>query len=208
MFAALMGSLAWAGPETGTYVGHTYVSHPRTIMMVGTVEARTDTWVLATIETGEGGVEIREKPCRVVVKPVAGVKVRMLDGAVPRLPEARFRLEGQGELSGDWTSGWAEEDLDQDGMPGVTMQVQASVCSGTLHVASTTRSRAHASWSGDELVGSLKVEVAQRILGATGACLKAAAKDSVDTMKGELRYRRVPDGTTCETATDWPVAGG
>lgn len=207
MLAALFFSIgAWAAPVDGTYLGHSYVSHPRAMPILGTVEARTDTWVLARIVSTERGVEIQEQPCEVVIKPVAGVRVKMLEGAVRRLPPVRFELSGE-ELSGKWRSGWEEQDLDQDGLPGVTMRVQASLCSGSLQVASQTSSRAVARWQGEELVGSLEVEVQQRILGATGACLKAAAKDSTDSMRGAFRYRRVAEGTSCEAAGGWPVAG-
>ena len=201
----------------GWYLGHSWVGNRRNLPVLGAIETRTDTWVLARVRAVEGGLEISQQPCAMRIRPVAGVKVGMEPDAVRRLPDARFLLE---ELATDtaaaepglhapaWTTGWGEEDVDADGLPGATIRVQAALCGGHLQVASSTRSEASATWEGAALVGELSVAVQQRILDASGACLRVVARDSVEEMSGRFRYEPAPVGATCTSSPleAWPRA--
>lgn len=196
--------------RSGLYLGHAWVAHERRLPILGLLEARTDTWVLARITDLGDRLLVEQQPCDMAVAPVAGVRVGMSEDAVPRLPIARFELQVQGEalVAPTWTTGWGEEDLDQDGLPGVTIRVQAALCGGHLQVASTTWSQARATWTAQGLEGELDVQLAQRILDASGACLRMAAHDSTDRMHGRIRYAPAPADATCTdlARAAWPVA--
>ena len=117
-------------------------------------------------------------------------------------------------MSGVWTVGWGEEDIDADGHPGLSIYVDAPLCGGVLYVASTVHNRAVASVGnsarpGESLTGLVETDIEQRILGASNGCLRVVARDSVDRMRGVMSYVRVPDGTTCDTVgAGWPIAAG
>lgn len=212
----LASTPAWAGPgdldgpEPQAWLGHSRVGSVRQLPILGALRTRTDTWVLARVIQDGDRLLIEQIPCAMEIKPVAGVRVGMTEAAVRALPSASFVLQAEGEAwTGlPWTSGWGEEDLDQDGEPGVSVQVRSALCGGELAVASQTLSTAQARFDGEELSGSLQVEVQQRILGAHGACLRAVAQDSVDRMQGSFRYAPAPPGARCEDLprAAWPIA--
>lgn len=193
------------------WLGHTWVGSQRELPVLGTLETRTDTWVLARVIDHGDRLEIEQRPCAMEIKPVAGVRVGMDPAAVPDLPAARFTLldTGDGGLEAlAWTTGWDEEDLDRDGEPGVTMRVRSALCGGRLQVASQARSTAQARRGAGGLEGTIEVDVGQRILDASGACLRMAARDSTDTVRGRFRYTPAPVGATCASVPldAWPQA--
>ncbi len=190
--------------RSGLYLGHTRVEGERKVPILGRLVTRTDTWVVASIQQQDGGLVVEQSPCQLDIKPVLGVRVELDEASVPLLPAARFHLRPDLTPDADhalhgapWKTGWGPEDLDGDGSPGVTMRVRSTLCGGTLAVASDTTSEAWARWDGDALVGRLKVQVEQRILDASGACLRAAAKDSIEHVAGSFRYTPLPPGSTC-----------
>jgi len=199
-----------APDHSGLYLGHSWVANVRKLAIFGKLHARSDTWVLARFTQRGGKLEVEQQPCDLAIKPVGGVRVGLLPGVVPRLPPAHFDLETgpQGLVAAPWRTGWDVEDLDTDGEPGVTFRVQAVLCGGDLDVSSETHSAARAAWEGADLVGELDVDVAQRILAASGGCLKLAARDSLEHMEGRFRYTPAPAGTTCASAArrGWPQA--
>lgn len=190
------------------WAGHIVVQGERHIPLLGDLDPRTDTFVLAEVRPVEGGFEVEQRNCRTVVAPVAGAQVRFLPGVDALLPLARIRFEvaGDGLVAQGWETGWGEEDVDLDGNPGVTVEVDAPMCGGHVYVASHTRSAASAGQDGEGLRGSLQVTVEQRILGADGACLRLVAQDSLDPMTGVFVYAPVAADATCEALLGaWPV---
>lgn len=186
-------------PRAGLYMGRTWVSQPKHLPVIGTLEARTDTLVLARLREEDGAVHIEQVACEVRIKPTAGVRVQMEEGAARRMPAARFELRprADGTLSGAWATGWGREDVEGDGLPGLSLRVQASLCSGQLQVSSQTWSAARAWWKDDALHGEVEVQLQQEILEASGACLRLAAKDTAETLRGGMVYQPVPEGTSC-----------
>lgn len=196
--------LALAQELGGTFVGHTWVGTERELPILGVLRTQTDTWVIAELRVEDGRVTIEQRPCGMEIKPVAGVHVGMDQAGLQRLPSTTFHFDsasGGGLEAPAWRQGWGEEDVDHDGDPGATIRVRHPLCGGRLQVASDTTSTATGRWEGGALVGDLSVEVGQRILGASGACLKLAARDSVETMRGGFRYTPVLPGSGCEAST-------
>lgn len=214
--AALLCSLWWtsstiAAPERRRWAGHQVVVGEREVPFMGKLKTRTDTFVLAEVKEEDGALEIIERPCQVSIAEVAGVEVRISEVGVARLPPVRVRYAAHkaGELAaGPWRSGWSEADTDQDGNPGITMEVDAPLCGGRLFVSSQAESIARARRTPQGLAGQLKVRLSQRILGADGACLSALASDTEERLRGTFRYTEVPEGTSCAALLKegWPVS--
>lgn len=189
-------------PET--WVGHQVTHGRREIPVMGTLETRTDTWVVAEARRIDATtVEITERACRVRVAEAAGARISIPDQAVRKLPATtvRYALHPQTGLwqAGPWRAGWDRRDHDGDGHPGLTITVDAPLCGGRLHVASEAQSIARARWEGPRFHGELKVKLSQTILGAEGTCLSVVSSDSEERLSGRLGYTRVEAGATCES---------
>ena len=206
--AAPLPSLDSAAAELPTtWAGHQVTFGRREIAFKGEVETRMDSFVLARLRRLDGGVlELTQTACHVRFSKVAGVMVHMDAEALPR---TRMLLapDDEGELRGRSLVAWADEDVDDDGHPGMTVHVRAPVCSGDLYVTNRSTTKASATLSGTELRGRARVQVRQEILGAEGACLGAVAKTTDEQVTGPFAYVPVPEGTTCETLFNqgWPV---
>lgn len=178
--------------------------------MVGTLKTVNRSWFLAERRPTADGFELVQRPCGVHFAPVMGVQVALAPAAVQRVPPATLKLARQPDGSfgvAGAKSGWDATDVDGDGKPGVTVQVKAAICGGTLQVASETTTAARLRTVGKALEGQVKVRVKQRILDADGACLKKAAEDTDETHTGWVRLVPVPAGATCKTwqAAQWPA---
>ena len=141
----------------------------------------------------------------VVIKPVAGVRVRM---DARSLPENAFEFTSNGvDLRGASLVEWSREDVDGDGHPGLTVHVDSAVCSGDLYVGNSSSTTARAALSDGTLRGNARVTVDQEILGAKGACLSVVARDTHEVVKGPFAYAKVPAGSTCKSlfGSGWPV---
>ena len=205
-------TLGFGGPEvrasdtpekTLLWVGHQVTLGRRVLPVLGTVETRSDTWVLALVSRTAGKVELVERACRVRMAEAAGAKVTLADAAVRALPPTRVvytrRSGAEDWRAGPWRSGWDAEDHDQDGHPGVSLAVDAPLCGGHLFVASRALSIARASdWQG-ALRGELKVKLAQTILGAEGACLGLVSSDRDERLLGRVAYLPVRGDATCDS---------
>lgn len=192
------------------WAGHQVTFGTRKIPFKGEVETRVDSFVLARLERDGELATLHQTACHVRFSKVAGVMVHMDTQA---LPDTRmvFSVPGTAgvhdEFAGRSVVAWASEDLDDDGHPGVTVHVQAPVCSGELYVANRSKTKATATLAPERLQGRARVHVRQKILGAEGACLSAVAKDVDEHVSGPFAYVPVPEGTTCEMLLrqGWPV---
>lgn len=178
--------------------------------VLGTIENRTDSFLLAEVRRTAEGVELRQSACSLRFKPVLGVKITMPTTAIRKLPASRIRYRrGDADTlqARPWTVSWAEQDLDGDGKPGVTVEVESPWCSGQIQVASKAVSQASGTLTADGLEAAIEVATDQRIMAATSWCLSAGSKDERLDQRGRVRYQRVTPGTTCETlqSAPWPV---
>lgn len=189
------------------WAGHQVTFGKRDIPFKGEVETRMDSFVLARLrERDDGVIELDQTACHVRFSKVAGVMVHMDAEA---LPSTRMVLapKDDGELAGRSLVAWSNEDVDEDGHPGMTVHVSAPVCSGDLYVTNRSKTKATATFGAQRLEGKARVHVRQEILGAEGACLGAVAKTTDEHVTGPFAYVPVPEGTTCETLFNqgWPV---
>jgi len=187
-------------PVVEKWVGTLAVFGSRKVPLLGTVDFRTDTHVLATA-TREGPVwVVDQSTCRVNFKKVAGAKITLDETAPSKMPMAHFNwLPGEEEwMAGPWASGWNEDDHDKDGHPGITMHVAAPFCGGDLYVASKASQTARGKpGKGRVVEGTIDIHVEQNILGARGPCLTLMARDTKEWMRGQFAFVKVEDDATC-----------
>jgi hypothetical protein len=198
-------------PRIEVWAGHQVLNGKRRVPIYGEKDTHTENFLIAEVHRSPGHIEIIQKICRIDIAPIKSVLASMKPETVVRMPKSRLSLEEKpdGSLSGPpWSSGWGDEDLDGDGHPGATVEISGTSCSGEVYVSNqstTTLSAGHA--SEDSITGQLSVRMKQKILGASGFCLKLIAGDSDETQTGWFAYRRIQPGNSCRTlgGKPWPV---
>lgn len=189
-----------------TWVGTLGVVGTRSIPLLGTVEYRTDTHVVATAtRVAEDRWTVTQQVCGIAFAKALGATVTVAPHATRTVPATRFDwVRGpDGSWTSVWLGGWSEADFDADGHPGIRFSVAAPLCGGALHVASAARNEAVADGA-DPRTGRLKVWTEQRIVDTEGACLRVMARDRKEWLYG--RYvLRVEPGATCDApGGPWP----
>ncbi|MDJ0766508.1 MAG: hypothetical protein QNJ97_26275 [Myxococcota bacterium] len=179
------------------------------VPFLGAKQTRTETFALARVTRSESFIDIEQVACKMAFKKVAGVEVQIPSQALLRLPPARFRFHRgkKGFIAKPWKVGWQQADIDQDGHPGMSVYVDAPICSGRLHVASKTVSSAQGNLTKTGMTGKIQVDLTQNILGSNSFCLTLFSSDCREKQSGFFAYRRVDPNTTCRTLLKnrWPV---
>jgi hypothetical protein len=196
------------------WAGHQVLRGKRKIPIYGEKETHTENFLIAEVHRSPGRIEVLQKLCRIDIHAIKGVKASMSPQTVARLPKSRFVLEEHkdGSLTAaPWKNGWQSEDIDSDDHPGATVQISGTSCSGDIYVSNESETAlisGHATHDGAS--GEISVRLKQRVLGASGFCLKLIAGDSDETQTGWFAFRRVPVGTSCRTLANqpWPVKAG
>jgi len=205
---------AAAEPRIEVWAGHQVSNGKRKIPLYGEKETHTENYFIAEVHRTVSRIDIRQKTCRIDIRPIKGVTPTMKPETIARLPKAHFVLEEKpdGTLApGQWSTGWEFEDIDADGFPGATVQISGTSCSGDVYVSSyTATSLLSGRATDDGATGEISLRLKQKILGAKGFCLKLMAGDSDETQTGTFAYRRVEPGTTCQSLAGkpWPVKAG
>ena len=207
LLALLLLALPARAADALVWLGHQVVEGRKPIPLLGELETRTDSYVLAHVTREGDTLRLRQEACAMDVRETLGVKVAMTPEALRRLPVADIRLTVQpdGTLrAAPWTVAWGEEDVDRDGQPGVTIQVDSRMCGGALYMASTSTSRAgQVRLTPQGMAGELSVLLEQRLLGASRSCLLLGGSEQREEQTGRFVYVQVPPETTC---ADVPLA--
>ena len=188
------------------WAGHQVALGSKRVPVLGTLETRTDTFVLARLEKVSSGWRLVQEACRVDFAPVGGVSISMDIDALPR-STMNLRARDDGTFAASSVVRWGSEDLDGDGNPGLTVDVDATICAGSLYVSNTSTSDGTARLAPRFLGGHVDTNVRQSILGAEGACLSRMAEDSNEDVAGPFAYVPVSADATCESLErdGWPV---
>ncbi len=205
LFTDPLAAVAANSKDGEVWAGHQVSFGKREVPFKGEVQTRTDTWTLARVRQDGERLTLTQEACMVVIKPVAGVKVHMDARA---LPSNAFDFSSNGvDLKGSSLVKWADEDVDGDGNPGMTVHVDSPVCSGDLYVSNKSKTSARASLEDGSLRGKARVTVEQQVLGAKGACLSVVASDTREVVTGPFAYAPVDTGATCRSLfqSGWPV---
>jgi len=197
-------------PRVEAWAGHQVLRGKRKVPIYGDQDTHTENFLIAEIHRSAGRIDVKQKLCRTDVKPVKGVSAGMKTETVLRLPKTRasFAVAPDGSLAAaPWSTGWEAEDIDGDGFPGATVQI-AGKCAGQVYVSNqTTTTLVAGRATADGMAGEIHVLVKQKVLGASGLCLKLVAGDSDEKQTGTFAFRRIPIGSTCRNLADkpWPV---
>jgi hypothetical protein len=215
--AALLAAnseIAAAEPRIEVWAGHQVSNGKRKIPIYGEKETHTENYFIAEVRRTPSRIDIRQKLCRIDIRPIKGVTPAMKPETIARLPKAHVVLEEKADSSfgpSSWSTGWESEDIDADGFPGATVQISGTSCSGDIYVSSqTVTSLLSGRATDDGAIGEVSLHLKQKVLGAKGLCLKLMAGDSDETQTGAFAYRRVEPGTTCQSLAGkpWPVKAG
>jgi hypothetical protein len=198
-----------ASPPAEHWAGKLTVIGYRRIPFLGKVEFRTSNRLIATVTRKDGRIELDQQVCSIDFEKVFGAKLHIDPDAPPRMPHAqpKFTPLADGSYMADfWTSGWDQTDHDQDGDPGVSIDVRAPLCGGDVFMESHARSESRAvPWHG-ALAGKIRVEVTQKVLGTHGACLAFMAKDHTQWLHGFVAYEPLDGPRGCDDMGpfSWP----
>lgn len=190
------------------WAGHQVTIARRTVPLLGTIETRQDSLILADVHREGDTVVVVERPCTIEVKSGRAVSIAFDPAGVRRIPATTMRYEPDGgALAATWQGGWHEQDVDRDGAPGFEIKVDASVCSGRMSVSTGTEGQGTATEVGGGLDGRVRITLDRRILETSNLCLGLAPKHTEETVEGWFRYRPVDAGATCESLQrqGWPV---
>src|SRR5450631_366150 len=199
-------------PRVELWAGHQVLVGKRKIPLYGQQETHTENYLLAEVRRTSSRIEILQKVCRIDIRPIKGTLATMKPETVTHIPRSRivFDEAPDGTLTAaPWSHGWTADDIDADGFPGATVHINGT-CSGDVSISSdsqTTLLSGHA--TADGASGEEAVRLKQKVLGASGLCLKLVAGDSDEMQNGWFDYRRVPPGSTCQSLAEagkpWPA---
>ena len=201
-------------PRVELWAGHQVSNGKRKIPLYGEKDTHTENYFIAEVHRTPSRIELRQRVCRIDIRPIKGVTPTMKPETIARLPKAHVVLEEKPDgslVAVPWSTGWGSEDLDADGFPGATVQISGTSCSGDVYVSSlSTTSLLSGRATDDGATGEIALHLKQKILGAKGFCLKLIAGDSDEMQTGSFAYRRVEPGTTCQSLAGkpWPVKAG
>jgi hypothetical protein len=201
--------VASAEPSTETWAGHEILIGRVDLPLLGRIDTRTDNFVIATVTREGETYKLVQSACGSHTKPVLGSSVTLRDSAFSLLPATtiEYRRSGTTLVAPRWTSGWGSEDVDGDGHPGVTYDVNAPLCGGQIYasVHNVAMARAREGEQG-RIAGEVKVRATQNVLGTNGTCLDMFAGDRKEELRGTFAYVPVPAGATCDSlAGAWPA---
>lgn len=215
LFAGLMPSQARAAVTTEwriveRWAGHQVVSGRKDLSVLGEVETRTESFLIADVSRRGDDYRLTQYTCRVAMSPVNGVQAKIADRAVRSLPPATIEFSSRpgGQFSPSrWNTGWGVADYDRDGRQGLTVTVDAPLCGGALYISSTTQTDAQWEAYDAGLEANLEVSVEQDILDTSNWCLDLATSDTTETVVGKVRYLPVSKESTCDRlfSSGWPV---
>lgn len=200
------------GPATETvhWAGTLAVLGNKKIPLLGKVEFRTDTHVIATAtRNGDIGWTVTQNTCSVSFSKTMGAEVTLDNEAPSSMPSNTFDwvVDGDGNWSANWKSGWDDSDHDNDGHPGISFNVKAPFCGGSLYMGSAADQTATGRPTKERVVeGPFKIWVEQRILGTRGRCLNLMTRDESQWMAGRFAFVEVPSDASCDSIEPkiWP----
>ncbi|MEM7158853.1 MAG: hypothetical protein AAF799_38785 [Myxococcota bacterium] len=196
--------------SVSVWAGHQATFGKRRVPFKGEVTTRTDSYMIARLRRRGDIFELEQTACRMEFAKLGGATI---DIDVESLPTTHMFFaagEESERLTGRSLVSWSNEDIDGDGNPGMTIRVDAPVCSGELYVSNRSITEAKASFRPERLSGRGTVDVRQEILGSKGACLGAVAKNTSEQNEVAFAYTPAAADATCESLArgPWPVVRG
>ncbi len=192
----------WAGEQVTDGV--------RRVPILGDVTSRTRVKMLArATRQADGSWVVIEKPCTIDIETSGGVTLGFDPAWVTKIPAATFRYapSADGWTAEPWIAGWGADDLDGNGVPGMSVTVDAPICDGSLDIVSRALTRATITPEGEAFGGAVSIEIDRTIAGASNPCLRLVPKHTIETVTGSFRFVRLPAAATCDSlgSEAWPA---
>jgi len=196
-----------AGPVVERWAGHQVALGEKYFPVVGSQKTRIDTYTLATVQYKAGRLILKEQACKVEYAEVMGAKVHVPVEALPISTLEFEKVAGSEHYAMESLVQWGREDIDHDGEPGMTVVVDAPVCSGKIQVSNRTVTHARAFRDRGRFHGRVNLTVYQQVFGADSFCLQRLSKASKEVKHGHFAYVRVDPSTRCKDLIGhpWPV---
>lgn len=200
-------SSAKANPWTW-WAGHQITRGHRKVPVLGRLSTHLETFYIAKVRKRGRGYEVIQSACSSNYRPIGGVKVGLRAQFTPPI-HLNFQPDPKGLFRANTQVQWSKQDLDQDGEPGLSIDIDARICKGQLYVGDKTRVQSTArfvdnqSWEG-EITTKHRFE----ILGSNSFCLRAFARSRDEQAKGRFRFQPLPGPTRCQDlkGRPWPVS--
>ena len=198
-------------PPLERWAGRQVVLGEQSFTLVGTVDTRAESYVLADVRRYPDRYVLTQYTCRVDLAEVAGVSAEMSDASAQSVPAVTIEIPRaeDGTLKPvRWVADWGRSDLDGDGYPGLTVASGAPFCGGDLYLSSRTTTKAFVFERDRALEASVDVTVEQSIMDTSNVCLDLATSDSTESVTGRVKYVPVKNSATCASLLreGWPVA--
>ena len=191
--------------DSELWAGEILLSGERRVPVLGAMTYTSRARLLATVVRSEAELDFSLRHCSLDFPKTPAVKLNMAKESARVIPENQYTLKksANGWSVKPFVTAWDSSDLDKDGHPGITMDVDSLVCGGRLMLSNkATTTATNIIVSQDGYSADYNVVTEQTVLGTKGLCLRLMTKSMTDTMTGSTRYKRVAQGTTCDTF-DW-----
>lgn len=196
-----------APKEWSWWVGHQVTRGHRKVPVLGKLSTHLETYYLAKMRRKGQGFEVVQQACGSKYRPIAGVKVGFHAEHTPAL-HYNFQPNQKGELRATTKVNWTREDLDRDGEPGLSIDVNAKICRGRLYVGNRSRLQSMVRWTHPwQWDGEIQTEHTMQILGSDSFCLRTFARSRKEQARGRFRFKAIPGPTSCAKLLKkpWPV---
>ncbi|MEM6730901.1 MAG: hypothetical protein AAF658_05060 [Myxococcota bacterium] len=197
-------------PPLERWAGHQVVLGSQDLALLGAIDTRAESFVIADVRRYPDKLVMTQYTCRVAMAEAAGVQASMKDTTARTLPPVKIEIpvgDAGGYRPSTWVSEWGSADFDGDGEDGVTVEVDAPLCGGSLYLSSRTTTKALVNPYQKAIEAFIDVRVEQEILDTSNICLDLATSDSIEEVAGRVRYAPVASSSTCDSLfrQGWPV---
>lgn len=198
-----------AGPFE-TWAGIQVTQGSRRVPVLGALRSETTALTLAEVARDGDALLFVDRPCSIAVKSSHNVTLEFDPKGVAGMPPVTFRFvkdDAGRYVAGPWVGAWGHVDVDNDGVAGIHVRVDAGICAGYIDVASRTESTAIGDLDTQGLHGTIDVSIARDIVGASNPCLGLVDRHTVEQATGRFLWVPVATGSTCESLASgpWPA---
>lgn len=192
------------GQEWSWWVGHQITRGHRKVPVLGKLATHLETYYIAKVRKKGAGFEVIQSACASSYRPIAGVKIGFHAEHTPPI-RYDFMPGKQGALQAKAQVVWAQEDLDEDGQPGLSIDVNARICRGKLYVGNHTQIESKARWVNPwQWEGTIQTQHLMNILGSDSFCLRTFARSRKEKSQGSFRFKALSGPTTCKALLKRP----
>ena len=193
-----------------TWAGIQVTEGSRRVPVLGQIRSKTTALTVAEVARDGDSLLFVDRPCAIAVESSHNVALVFDPIGVAGMPPVTYRFIRNAEgryIAGPWVGAWGHLDVDNDGVAGIHVRVDAGICAGYLDVASRTESAAVGDLDAQGLRGTIDVSIARDIVATSNPCLALADRHTSEAVGGWFALVPVAPGSTCASlaAGPWPA---